>query len=126
MFEINIFVYILCNTILKMLIKLVVKIYSLKLVSVYQGYTLIVFYDSGVLNGKKVENHWSKGYLPTLQKHGKWRISWENLSPGQLVLVRNVNDFLKCGSFCLGYIHWFICNFSMGKNMYIERHVQWF
>ena len=54
MFEINIFVYILCNTILKMLIKLVVKIYSLKLVSVYQGYTLIVFMTQGYLTAERL------------------------------------------------------------------------
>ena len=41
-----------------MLIKLVVKISSHNLVSAYRGYTLIVFMTQGVLNGKKVENHW--------------------------------------------------------------------
>ena len=54
MFEINIFVYILCNTILKMLIKLVVKIYSLKLVSIYRGYTLIVFMTQGYLTAERL------------------------------------------------------------------------
>ena len=37
-----------------MLIKLVVKIYSLKLVSVYQGYTLIVFMTQGYLTAKRL------------------------------------------------------------------------
>ena len=37
-----------------MLIKLVVKIYSLKLVSVYQGYTLIVFMTQGYLTAERL------------------------------------------------------------------------
>ena len=37
-----------------MLIKLVVKIYSLKLVSVYQGYTLIVFMTQGYLMAERL------------------------------------------------------------------------
>ena len=37
-----------------MLIKLVVKIYSLKLISVYQGYTLIVFMTQGYLTAKRL------------------------------------------------------------------------
>ena len=54
MFEINTFVYILCNIILKMLIKLVVKIYSLNLVSAYQRYTLIVFMTQRYLTAKRL------------------------------------------------------------------------
>ena len=53
-FETNTFVYILCNTILKMLIKLVVKIYSLNLASAYGGYTLIVFMTQGYLAAKRL------------------------------------------------------------------------
>ena len=37
-----------------MLIKLVVKIYSLKLVSIYRGYTLIVFMTQGYLTAERL------------------------------------------------------------------------
>ena len=37
-----------------MLIKLLVKIYSLKLVSVYQGYTLILFITQEYLTAKRL------------------------------------------------------------------------
>ena len=37
-----------------MLIKLVVKIYSLNLVSAYRGYTLIVFMTQGYLTAKRL------------------------------------------------------------------------
>ena len=37
-----------------MLIKLVMKIYSLNLVSVYRGYTLIVFMTQGYLTAKRL------------------------------------------------------------------------
>ena len=40
---------------------------------------------------------WSKGYFSTLQKRGKWRISRENLSPGQLVLVGDADNFSRRG-----------------------------
>ena len=53
-FKINTFVYILYNTILKMLIKLIVKIYSLNLASAYRGYTLIVFMTQGYLTAKRL------------------------------------------------------------------------
>ena len=63
---------------------------------------------------------WSKGYLPTLQKRGKWRISRENLSPGQLVLVGDADDFSKRGSFRLGRIHCIYPEFWHGKE-YVRR-----
>ena len=37
-----------------MLIKLVVKIYSLNLVSAYRGYTLIIFMTQGYLTAKRL------------------------------------------------------------------------
>ena len=63
---------------------------------------------------------WSKGYLPTLQKRGKWRISRENLSPGQLVLVGDADDFSKRGSFRLSRIHCIYPEFWHGKE-YVRR-----
>jgi len=39
--------------------------------------------------------HWIKGYLPTLQGRNKWRITRENLVPGQLVLVGYAEDICK-------------------------------
>ena len=48
---------------------------------------------------------WVKGYLPTLQGRGKWRVTRENLAPGQLVLVGDASDFSKRGAYRLGRIH---------------------
>ena len=63
---------------------------------------------------------WSKGYLPTLQKRGKWRISRENLLPSQLVLVGDADDFAKRGSFRLGRIYCVHPQFRHGKE-YVRR-----
>ena len=48
-----------------MLIILVMEIYSIwfQLIGVHVDY----FYDSGVLNGKKVENHWFKWSSEAIQ-----------------------------------------------------------
>ena len=46
-----------------------------------------------------------KGYLPTLQGRGKWRVTRENLAPGQLVLVGDASDFSKRGAYRLGRIY---------------------
>ena len=48
---------------------------------------------------------WIKGYLPTLQGRSKWRLTRDNLEPGQLVLVGDADDIKKRGSFRLGRIH---------------------
>ena len=64
MFEMNTFVYILCNIILKMLIKLIVKIYSLNLVSAYRGYTLIVFKTQECLTAKSLRTIGLKSKAP--------------------------------------------------------------
>ena len=56
-----------------MLIKLVVKIYSLKLVSVYQGYTLIVFMTQGYLTAKRLRTT----ALVTRGKTWQDRTSWK-------------------------------------------------
>ena len=48
---------------------------------------------------------WVKGYLPTLQGRSKWRVTRENLSPCQLVLVGDVSDIFKRGTYRLGRIH---------------------
>ena len=36
-----------------------------------------------------------QGYLPTLQGRNKWRVTRENLKPGQLVLVGDA-EYLSC------------------------------
>ena len=48
---------------------------------------------------------WVKGYLPTLQAHVKWRVTKNNLVPGQLVLVGDSDNFVHRGSYHLGRIH---------------------
>ena len=48
---------------------------------------------------------WIKGYLPTLQGRSKWRVTRENLSPGQLVLVGDATDIFKRGTYRLERIH---------------------
>ena len=48
---------------------------------------------------------WVKGYLSTLQGRGKWRVTRENLAPGQLVSVGDASDFSKRGAYTLGRIH---------------------
>ena len=48
---------------------------------------------------------WVKGYLPTLQGRCKWRVTRENLSPGQLVLVGDASNIFKRGTYRLGHIH---------------------
>ena len=88
------------------------------------------FYDRGDLRRdylynatltQKFRGSWSKGYLPTLQRERvKWKISWENLSPGQLVLVGDADDFSKRGSFCLGRNHCVHPQFWHGKE-YVRR-----
>ena len=46
---------------------------------------------------------WVKGYLPTLQGRGKWRVTRENLAPGQLVLVGDASDFSKRGAYTVDW-----------------------
>ena len=48
---------------------------------------------------------WCKGYLPTLQGHGKWRVACQNLAEGQLVLLGNAEDTNKRGTYWLGRAH---------------------
>ena len=59
-----------------MLIKLVVKIYSLNLVSAYRGYTLIVFMTQGYLTAKRLrttelyhESYLKYGFIATGISH---------------------------------------------------------
>ena len=49
--------------------------------------------------------NWLKGYLPTLQARIKWRVTKNNLVPGQLFLVGDSDDFVNRGSYRLGRIH---------------------
>ena len=60
------------------------------------------FYNTGDLRRDYVCNAtlahkfwlcWIKGYLPTLQGKSKWRVTRENLSVGQLVVVGDAQDF---------------------------------
>ena len=41
---------------------------------------------------------WIKGYLPTLQGRGKWRVTRQNLVPRQLVLVGDADDIAERGA----------------------------
>ena len=45
-----------------------------------------------------------QGYLPTLQGRNKWRVTRENLKPGQLVLVGDAEDLSYRGAYRLGRI----------------------
>ena len=56
-----------------MLIKLVVKIYSLKLVSVYQGYTLIVFMTQGYLTAERLR---TTGLIASKTVECQWRVKY--------------------------------------------------
>ena len=47
---------------------------------------------------------WMQGYLPTLQGRNKWRVTRENLKPGQLVLVGDAEDLSYRGAYRLGRI----------------------
>ena len=52
----------------------------------------------------KFRLRWVKGYFSTLQGQGKWRVTRENLAPGQLVLVGDAPDISKRGTYRLGRI----------------------
>ena len=45
------------------------------------------------------------GYLPTLQGRNKWKVTPKNLTPGQLVLLGDVEDVFHRGAYRLGPIH---------------------
>ena len=55
--------------------------------------------------GNKFWKSWFKGYPPTLQGRGKWRVACQNLAKGQLVLVGNAEDTNKCGTYRLRRVH---------------------
>ena len=73
-----------------------------------------IFHDRGDLRRDYLYNanlahkfwlSWVKGYLPTLQASVKWRVTKNNLVPGQLVLVGDSDDFVHRGSYRLGRIY---------------------
>ena len=63
---------------------------------------------------------WIKGYLPTLQGRGKWRVTRQNLVPGQLVLVGDADDIAKRGAYRLGRIRAVHPQIKNGKE-YVRR-----
>ena len=46
-----------------------------------------------------------QGYLPTLQGRNKWRVTRNNISTGQLVLVGDAGDISSRGAYRLGGVH---------------------
>ena len=48
---------------------------------------------------------WMQGCLPTLQGRNKWRVTRNNISTGQLVLVGDAEDISSRGAYRLGRVH---------------------
>ena len=48
---------------------------------------------------------WMQGYLPTLQGKNKWRVTRNNISTGQLVLVGDAEDISRRRAYHLGRVH---------------------
>ena len=75
-------------------------------------------YQYNVALAHKFLQAWIKGYLPTLPGHGKRRVTCQNLVPGQLVLVGDVDDIAKRGAYGLNRIRAVHPQIKNGKNMY--------
>ena len=58
-----------------------------------------------------------QGYLPTLQGCNKWRVTQENLKPGQLVLVGDAGDLSYRGAYRLGRIERLHPQIRKGKEL---------
>ena len=79
-----------------------------------QNTPISAFHDRGdlrrdylynVTHANKFWKSWFKGYLPTLQGRGKWRVVCQNLAEDQLVLVGNAEDTNKRGAYRLIRVH---------------------
>jgi len=60
---------------------------------------------------------WIEGYLSNLQGRKKWRVTRQNLIPGQLVLVADAGDITKRGAYRLERVHCIHSQLRKGKEI---------
>ena len=60
---------------------------------------------------------WMQGYLPTLQGRNKWRVTRNNNSTGQLVLIGDAEDISRRWAYHLGRVHRVHSQWRNGKKL---------
>ena len=66
---------------------------------------------------------WMQEYLPTLQGRNKWRVTRENLKPGQLILVGDAEDLSNRGLIVWVGLSAYIHKFVTQRNWFVA--LQW-